>query len=68
MVLIWGREDTYTPLDQAHELVGLKNGADLIILEGVGHIPQIEAPGVFQTTLLEALIGIKEQIMKKVDI
>ena len=55
------------PLDQAHELVGLINGAELIILEGVGLIPQIETPGAFQTILLEALTGIKEQKMKKVD-
>ena len=55
MVLIWDREDTITPLDQAHELGELINDAELIILEGVGHIPQIEVLEVFQTTLLEEL-------------
>lgn len=55
IVFIWGREDTVTPLSQGEELDRLVNGADLLVLDGVGHVPQIEAPEAFQTNLLKAL-------------
>ena len=60
IVFIWGREDTVTPLSQGEELDRLVNGADLLVLDGVGHVPQIEAPEAFQTNLLKALNLIQE--------
>ena len=53
--VIWGDEDTVTPLDQAEHLNSLLKGGNLRILPGVGHIPQVEAPELFQRELLDAL-------------
>lgn len=53
--IIWGREDTTTPLAQGVELQALIPGADLIVLDDVGHIPQIEDPALFNAALIAAL-------------
>lgn len=60
VALIWGREDTVTPLAQAEELAGLIPGAQLTILEGVGHIPQIENPEAFRDALIPILHAISK--------
>jgi len=43
VAVIWGKEDTVTPPEQAEELAELVPGAGITMLDGVGHIPQIEA-------------------------
>jgi 2-hydroxymuconate-semialdehyde hydrolase len=43
-LLIWGKEDSVTPLAQGEEIAHLLPKAQLSILDGVNHIPQIEAP------------------------
>lgn len=55
VALIWGREDTVTPPDQAVELQDALGGAPLFWMADVGHIPQIEAPAEFNTLLTETL-------------
>ena len=55
LALIWGREDTVTPPDQAVQLQDAIGDAPLFWMEDVGHIPQIEAPSAFYTTLRVAL-------------
>lgn len=55
VVYIWGEEDTITPLDQAEALTALTEGAELITLPGVGHIPQIEDTPAFLLALTRAL-------------
>jgi pimeloyl-ACP methyl ester carboxylesterase len=55
MILIWGSEDTITPLTQASRLKELQKKSHLWVLNGVGHIPQIENPTQFNTTLVKAL-------------
>jgi pimeloyl-ACP methyl ester carboxylesterase len=42
LTLIWGEEDTITPLAQAKAIQEAKPGSKLVILKRVGHIPQIE--------------------------
>lgn len=59
--LIWGQEDTVTPVEQAKELASLIPGAQLTILQGVGHIPQIEDPVTFQKALIQFLKSISSQ-------
>ena len=54
-MLIWGEQDTVTPLDQGRRAVALVPGAELITLPDVGHIPQIEAPNAFLDALTLAL-------------
>lgn len=58
VVLIWGREDTVTPPDQAVQLQDALGDAPLLWMEDVGHIPQIEAPTAFHTLLVEALASV----------
>jgi pimeloyl-ACP methyl ester carboxylesterase len=54
-VVIWGAEDTVTPLAQGEEIARLIPGAKLIVIPEVGHIPQIEAPVAFRAILFAAL-------------
>ena len=43
-LVIWGKEDSVTPLAQGEKIAGLLPNAQLSVLDGVNHIPQIEAP------------------------
>lgn len=54
VVAIWGAEDSITPLAQGERLAALVPGARLVVLDGVGHIPQLEAPAQFEAALVEA--------------
>lgn len=54
-VFVWGAQDTVTPLAQGRDAAELVPGAELVVLEGVGHIPQIEAPAAFLEALKRAL-------------
>jgi 2-hydroxymuconate-semialdehyde hydrolase len=49
--VIWGAEDHATPLEQAEHLVDLLPDATLVVLDDVGHLPQIEDPGAVVATL-----------------
>jgi pimeloyl-ACP methyl ester carboxylesterase len=53
--ILWGDKDTVTPVDQARDLNTLLPQAKLILLPGLGHIPQIEDPDAFNGALLAAL-------------
>ena len=53
--LIWGDKDTVTPLWQGERLRELWNGSQLQVLDGVGHIPQIESEARFIEMLLSSL-------------
>ncbi|BAT59082.1 4,5:9,10-diseco-3-hydroxy-5,9, 17-trioxoandrosta-1(10),2-diene-4-oate hydrolase [Variibacter gotjawalensis] len=52
VTILWGEEDTVTPLDQARDLQTLLPSAKLVTLPGLGHIPQIEDPDVFIARLV----------------
>ena len=43
-LVVWGREDTVTPLPQGEQIAALLPDAKLVVLDGVNHIPQIEQP------------------------
>lgn len=53
--IIWGDQDTVTPLVQGERLKSLIPGARLERMSGVGHIPQIEDPTVFRPLLVRLL-------------
>jgi pimeloyl-ACP methyl ester carboxylesterase len=44
VLVVWGREDTWIPVDRAHRLAGMIPGAELEIIEGAGHLIQYDAP------------------------
>jgi pimeloyl-ACP methyl ester carboxylesterase len=55
VAILWGDQDTVTPVDQARDLQTLLPQASLTLLPGLGHIPQIEDPALFNDALLKAL-------------
>jgi pimeloyl-ACP methyl ester carboxylesterase len=54
-LLIWGEHDTITPLWQGQRLAQWLPSSKLVVLPGIGHLPQAENPQAFQTALLEFL-------------
>lgn len=55
VAIIWGREDTTTPLSQGEALRTYLPNAALTVMDGVGHMPHIEDPGTFNDVLLRAI-------------
>jgi pimeloyl-ACP methyl ester carboxylesterase len=55
VLLVWGSADTITPLAQGQWLAQRIPGSRLAVLDGLGHIPQIESPGRFNAELLSFL-------------
>ena len=55
VALIWGAEDTVTPLPQGQRIRTLTRARSLQVLPGVGHIPHIEDPQAFQAALDRSL-------------
>jgi pimeloyl-ACP methyl ester carboxylesterase len=54
-LLIWGDRDVTTPLAQGQRLAQLIAGAELAVMPGVGHMPQIEDTAQFNRLLLAFL-------------
>lgn len=46
-LIVWGRQDTLTPLDMAERFAKGIPGAKLVVIENAGHLPQVEQPGAF---------------------
>ena len=55
VLLLWGREDTITPLWQAEALQPLFAGAKLFVIPNCGHVPYIEQTAAFNERLLDFL-------------
>jgi pimeloyl-ACP methyl ester carboxylesterase len=55
VLVVWGREDTITPLSQGEQIAELIPGSELVIMEKIGHIPQIEDVEAFNEILLNFL-------------
>ena len=56
VAILWGDKDTVTPAEQALDLrTLLPPQATLTLLPGLGHIPQIEDPDMFNDALLKVL-------------
>ena len=55
VTLMWGAQDSITPLAQAQALKALMPQSKLVLLPGVGHIPQIEDVDLFNRKLAEVL-------------
>lgn len=51
VMVIWGEEDTWIPVDRAHQLAGLIPGAELRLVPGAGHLIQLDRPAALATTL-----------------
>jgi 3-oxoadipate enol-lactonase len=54
-LVIVGSEDAYTTRAQAERMRDLPRDAELIWLEGIGHMPNLEHPDAFNAELLRFL-------------
>lgn len=43
-LILWGREDRLVPVGLGHRLANTIRDAELVVLPGVGHVPQFELP------------------------
>jgi pimeloyl-ACP methyl ester carboxylesterase len=59
LTLIWGQEDSITPPPQARAIADATPDSRLVMLPGVGHIPQIEDPALFNARLGEVLARLR---------
>jgi len=56
VAILWGDKDNVTPVEQALDLrTLLPPETTLTLLPGLGHIPQIEDPALFNDALLKTL-------------
>jgi 2-hydroxy-6-oxonona-2,4-dienedioate hydrolase len=56
-LVIWGREDGLTPLAMGEAFAQDISGAQKMIIEQCGHVPQIEKAQIFNNALLKFLAG-----------
>ena len=54
-LIIWGDRDDIIPVSHAYSAHEALPGSRLVIIEGVGHFPQIEAPELFVDALVDFL-------------
>jgi pimeloyl-ACP methyl ester carboxylesterase len=57
-LVIVGREDKFTPVAQAEELVENLQNSKLVIIEDAGHMPNLEHPEEFNGAVLDFLVRI----------
>jgi len=51
VLVVWGTEDTWIPVDRAHRLAELIPGARLELVENAGHLIQLDRPEQLKTIL-----------------
>ncbi|WP_166345269.1 alpha/beta fold hydrolase [Phytoactinopolyspora limicola] len=51
VLVVWGTDDTWIPVDRAHRLAKLIPGARLELVEGAGHLIQLDSPVHLATVL-----------------
>jgi pimeloyl-ACP methyl ester carboxylesterase len=54
-LIVWGDNDAIIPVEHAYTAHEAIPGSRLEILEGIGHFPHVEAPGLFLDVLVEFL-------------
>jgi 3-oxoadipate enol-lactonase len=53
-----GREDAYTPVALAEQLREGIPGSKLAVIEGAGHMPNVERPDALNEVLASRLLGL----------
>jgi pimeloyl-ACP methyl ester carboxylesterase len=51
VLVVWGRDDAWIPLDRGERLADLIPGAELRVVDGAGHLIQLDQPVELATTL-----------------
>jgi pimeloyl-ACP methyl ester carboxylesterase len=54
-LIVWGRDDTILPVEDAHEFERLVPQSRKLVMEDTGHVPMLERPIAFNRALLEFL-------------
>ncbi|MFE0629607.1 alpha/beta fold hydrolase [Streptomyces sp. NPDC058864] len=54
-LIVVGREDVYTPVAEAEAMHAAVRGSRLVVVEGAGHLPNLERPEEFNDALLRFL-------------
>ncbi|MFG3140017.1 alpha/beta fold hydrolase [Streptomyces sp. NPDC048211] len=55
VLVLVGADDVYTPVPEARLLHGLIPGAELVVIEGAGHLPGVERPEAFNDAVVRFL-------------
>jgi pimeloyl-ACP methyl ester carboxylesterase len=50
-LIVVGSDDDYTPVEEARRMHDLLPGSSLVVVEGAGHLPNLECPDEFNTAL-----------------
>jgi pimeloyl-ACP methyl ester carboxylesterase len=56
VLVVWGSQDSWIPVDRAHTLAGLIPGAELRLIDDAGHLIQFDQPERLAMTLLSWLL------------
>ena len=56
-LIIWGERDEIIPVSHAYVAHEAIPGSRLVVLEGVGHFPHLEAPAEFLEVLTDFLVS-----------
>lgn len=59
-LIVVGRDDVFTPVAEAEAMHRAVAGSRLAVVEGAGHLPNLERPEVFEGVLREFLDGLDE--------
>ncbi|MFE9857896.1 alpha/beta fold hydrolase [Streptomyces sp. NPDC005780] len=59
VLVVVGADDVYTPVAEARVLHGLIPGAELVVVEGAGHLPGLERPEAFNDAVVRFLAGVR---------
>ena len=51
VLIAWGTEDSWIPVDRAHRLASLIPGAELRLIENAGHLIQLDRPDELEMVL-----------------
>jgi pimeloyl-ACP methyl ester carboxylesterase len=57
VLVVWGDQDAWIPVDRAHRLCELIPGAQLKLIKEAGHLIQLDQPTALATTLTAWLLG-----------
>ncbi|MCI0779318.1 MAG: alpha/beta fold hydrolase [Chloroflexi bacterium] len=63
-LLVWGSRDPLFPIEDARRAARVLRGAELLVVEGSGHWPYLEAPETFNPALLGFLGRAEEALVR----
>ena len=62
-LLVWGSHDPLFPIEDARRAAGVLSDAELVVVQGCGHWPYLEAPETFNAALLGFLDRSEETLV-----